>query len=194
MTDYRTAGPWGAGTGAGVGGNLTPEQVDQNFWGHEQRIKSMEDNPPEPVNISNITVSGTQMTIYLEDSTAFGPFTLPQAAFRPSVVDELDVTTDGINVPVLSDANRYKRYTGSSDATILVPLNADAAFAVDSEISYRVAGAGALIFDTATAGPTINGIDGFLNRASRKGATVTLKKVATDEWDLIGLLDEDVTS
>jgi hypothetical protein len=40
---------------------------------------------PEPLNISNITVTGTQMRIYLEDGTVFGPFTLPQANFRPSI-------------------------------------------------------------------------------------------------------------
>lgn len=172
--------------------NLTAAEVDGNFTDLDGRVTTLEDNPPEPVNISNITVSGTQMTIYLEDATVFGPFTLPQANFRPSVVDALDANTDGTYEPELADANRYKRYSGSSDVTVVVPLNADQAFEVNDEITFRVAGTGAIIFDTATAGPTVNGIDGFLNRTSIMGATVTLKKVDTDEWDLIGLLDEDV--
>lgn len=176
------------------GSNLTPTEVDGNFTDLDGRLTDLEENPPEAVGISNITVSGTQMTIYLADATVLGPYTLPQAAFRPSITDTLDPTTDGTYVPVLADANRYKRHTGSDDVTVLVPLDADVAFAVDAEISWRVAGAGAIVFDTATDGPTINFPDGTLNRVSTKGITVTLKKVATDEWDAIGLFDEDVTA
>ncbi|RWO39497.1 MAG: hypothetical protein EOS11_22145 [Mesorhizobium sp.] len=187
---YRTAGAWGAGQGY----NLTALQVDGNFYDLDQRIQAIEDNPPEPVNISNITVVGTQMTIYLEDATVFGPFTLPQANFRPSVTATIEEDTDGIYDPVLGDANGYKRYAGSSDLSVMVPLNADVAYAIDTEITFRQAGDGAIVFDTATSGPTLNGISGFLNQTGGQGATVTLKKVATDEWDLIGLLAEDVTA
>ncbi|RWF44306.1 MAG: hypothetical protein EOS65_02710 [Mesorhizobium sp.] len=187
---YRTNGAWGAGQGY----NLTAAQIDGNFYDLDQRIQAIEDNPPVPLNISNMTVVGTQWTIYLEDATAFGPFTLPQANFRPSVVAAIDGDTSGVYSPVLADANGYKRYAGSSDLTVLVPLNADVAYPVDTELTFRQAGDGAIIFDTATAGPTLNGIVGFLNRTGVGGATVTLKKVATDEWDLIGLLAEDVTA
>ncbi|RVD13020.1 MAG: hypothetical protein EOS73_26285 [Mesorhizobium sp.] len=176
------------------GSNLDATEVDNNFHDVDDRIQAIEDNPPEPLNISNMTVVGTQWTIYLEDATVFGPFTLPQANFRPSVVATIDEDTDGIYAPVLADANGYKRYAGSSDLTVLMPLNADVAYPIDSEITFRQAGDGAIIFDTATAGPTLNGIVGFLNRTGVGGATVTLKKVATDEWDLIGLLAEDVTA
>ncbi|TIW11298.1 MAG: hypothetical protein E5V66_14130 [Mesorhizobium sp.] len=175
------------------GSNLTADECDDNIEELDGRVSAIEDNPPEPNNISNMTVDGTQWTVYLQGGASFGPFTLPQANFRPSVVDEIDGDTSGVYNPVLADANGYKRYAGSSDLTVLVPLNADVAYAVDSEITWRVAGSGAIFFDTATAGPTLNGITGCLNRASTTGATVTLKKVATDEWDLIGLLDEDVT-
>ncbi|AZV21485.1 hypothetical protein [Mesorhizobium sp. M7A.F.Ce.TU.012.03.2.1] len=176
------------------GSNLTATEVDNNFHDVDDRIQAMEDSPPEPVNISNITVTGTQMTIYLEDATVFGPFTLPQANFRPSVVATIEEDTDGIYVPVLADANGYKRYAGDADLTVMVPLNAGVAYPVDTEITFRQAGDGTIIFDTATAGPTLNGIVGFLNSTGVEGATVTLKKVATDEWDLIGLLAEDVTA
>ncbi|RWC29854.1 MAG: hypothetical protein EOS70_23485 [Mesorhizobium sp.] len=171
--------------------NLTAAEIDDNFHDLDDRIQAIEDNPPEPVNISNIIVVGTQMTIVLEDATEFGPFTLPQANFRPSVVSEIDANTDGTYDPVLGDANGYKRYSGSSDLTVMVPLNADVAFPVDTEITFRMAGSGAIIFETATAGPTLNGISGFLNQTSTQGATVTLKKVATNEWDIIGLLEEE---
>lgn len=176
------------------GSNLTPTEVDDNFHDLDDRIGELEDNPPEPVNISNIIVVGTQMTIYLEDATFFGPFTLPQANFRPSVVSTISENTDGTYDPVLGDANGYKRYTGSSDLFVVVPLNADVAYPVDTEMTFRQAGDGVIIFDTVTAGPTLNGIVGFLNQTGGQGATVTLKKVATDEWDIIGLLTEDVTA
>jgi hypothetical protein len=190
MTTFRTDGAWGAGQGY----NLTAVQVDMNFWGHEQRLQALEDNPPVPTNISNMTVVGTQWTIYLEDATVFGPFTLPQANFRPSVTSTIEENTDGTYVPVLGDANGYKRYAGDADMTVTMPLNADVAYPVDTEITFRQAGDGAIIFHTATDGPTLNGIAGFLDQSGGQGATVTLKKVAADEWDLIGLLAEDVTA
>ena len=74
---YRTSGAWGAGKGS----NLTPSEVDLNFYDVDQRIAVFEGTPPDPNDISNIVVSGTQMTIILEDATEFGPFTLPTAAF-----------------------------------------------------------------------------------------------------------------
>ncbi|TIM16290.1 MAG: hypothetical protein E5Y67_03600 [Mesorhizobium sp.] len=184
---YRTDGAWGVGQGY----NLTALQVDGNFYDLDQRIQAIEDNPPEPVNISHMTVVGTQWTIYLEDATAFGPFTLPQANFRPSVVATVATNT---HAPVLADANSYKRCTHVDGCTVTVPLNAAVAFPVDTELTYRQAADEPIIFDTLTDGPTLNGIAGFLDMSGGRGATVTLKKVATDEWDLIGLLAEDVTA
>lgn len=176
------------------GSNLTATEVDNNFHDVDDRITEIEENPPQATGISNITVVGTQMTIYLEDATELGPYTLPQANFRPSVVSTIEESTDGVYDPVLADANSYKRYAGDSQLTVLVPLNAAVAYQVDTEITFRQAGAGAIVFDTATSGPTVNGIDGFLDRTGVNGATVTLKKVATDTWDLIGMLAEDVTA
>jgi hypothetical protein len=70
---------WGAGKGA----NLNAVEVDENFWDLLQRLQAVEDNPAQPLQIGNITVSGNRMTIMLSDGvTSFGPFTLPQAAFR----------------------------------------------------------------------------------------------------------------
>ncbi|RWO90942.1 hypothetical protein [Mesorhizobium sp.] len=173
------------------GSNLTATEVDDNFHDLDDRMTELEDNPPEPVNISNITVVGTQMTIYLEDATVFGPFTLPQANFRPSVVATVATNT---HAPVLADANGYKRCTHVDGCTVTVPLNAAVAFPVDTELTYRQAADEPVIFDTLTDGPTLNGIAGFLDMSGGRGATVTLKKVATDEWDIIGLLAEDVTA
>lgn len=77
---YRTDDPgkWGTGKGA----NLTPGEVDNNFWEIIQRLVSLETDPPEAASISNIEVIGTQMMIYLSDGTQYGPYTLPVASFR----------------------------------------------------------------------------------------------------------------
>lgn len=173
------------------GSNLTADEVDGNFTDLDDRVSEIEDNPPEPVNISNITLVGTQLTIYLEDATVYGPFTVPQASFRPSIVSTVTGTT---YTPVIGDANGYKRCTHASGCAVTIPANADVAFAVDTEITFRQVGANPITFDVATDGPTLNGLLGFLNETAFQGATVTIKKVATDEWDIIGLLAEDVTA
>lgn len=75
MTNFRTAGAWGAG----LGRNLTPAEVDTNFYGHDTRILALEDNPAAGIGISNITVSGNQVMFFMSDATTFGPFNLPYA-------------------------------------------------------------------------------------------------------------------
>ena len=75
---YRTTGAWGSGKGS----NLTPAEVDGNFHDLDGRLDTLEGSPPTPNNIANMTVTDGQLTITLDDATAFGPFTLPIAAFR----------------------------------------------------------------------------------------------------------------
>lgn len=99
---FRTLGPWGAGKGS----NLQPSEVDANFWSLAQAIVTLQNNPALPVGIASITVSGTQMTIYLTDGSVMGPFTLPVLTFRwrdewapnttYAVLDVFKVTNVGI--------------------------------------------------------------------------------------------------
>jgi hypothetical protein len=93
---FRTLGAWGAGKGA----NLTPTEVDSNFWSLAQAIVELQDAPADPVGIASITVAGTQMTITLTDGAVMGPFTLPVLTFRwrgewtpMTLYAELDVFT-----------------------------------------------------------------------------------------------------
>lgn len=189
MIVYRTAGAWGAGQGS----NLTPAQVDGNFYQLVLDIAAAIAGMEEPNGIANITVTGTQMTVILDDATELGPFTLPQLPFVPSVVDSIAASTDGTYVPVLADANGYKRYDDTDPVAIPVPANAEVAFAVNSEISFYQAGSGSITIEDSTD-VIVNVPPGFLPQAAQQGALVTIKKVATNEWDLIGWLAEDVTA
>jgi hypothetical protein len=70
---YRTSGPWGSGVGA----NLSPAQVDGNFYDVSQRVQFLELHPPEPVLISSFTSTGGQLYINMSDGTVNGPIAMP---------------------------------------------------------------------------------------------------------------------
>jgi hypothetical protein len=74
---YRTPGPWGPG----LSENLSPAQVDNNFW---QLVQDVASKAIQGVGISNFVVSGNQFTVVLTDHTLLGPYPLPiaQITFR----------------------------------------------------------------------------------------------------------------
>lgn len=85
----------------------------------------------------------------------------------------------------LTDANDYIRTTNASATTITVPTNASVAFPIGTQIDVFQAGAGQVDF-AASGGVTINYNTGL--KIANQYQAATLKKVATDEWDLIGAL------
>jgi hypothetical protein len=101
---YRTAGAWGAGNGA----NLTAAEVDGNFWDLHGRVATLESTPPVPNNIADISASGSQLTITMDDATTFGPFTIPTARFT-WVGDWADATAYAVN-NVFRDADTGSLY------------------------------------------------------------------------------------
>jgi hypothetical protein len=111
---YRTIGPWGPGKGA----NLQASEVDNNFWSAAVAIDALINDPPEANGIGAISVSGTQMTIVLNDGTVMGPYTIPVLTFRwrgewnPSTpYAELDVfTKDAVGIFLVQIA-----YTSGTD-------------------------------------------------------------------------------
>lgn len=84
----------------------------------------------------------------------------------------------------LTDANKYVRASNGSAQTFTIPLNASVAFPIGTEIDLIQAGAGQLSI-AATGGVTINSKAGHLSFATQYSAA-TLKKIATDTWDLVG--------
>lgn len=168
---------------------LTSAELDGNFHDSDDRLTELEDNPPTPIEITNIYAVGTQCHVVLADATEF-VFTLPQANFRPSIGLDIEAATDGTFTITSSHSNRYLRYDGSETLTIIFPADLPA----DTEVSFRQVGVGAIAFPSSTDVP-VNGYDGFLNQTAGRGSTVTAKVVpAGGEWDLIGRLAEDVTA
>lgn len=171
------------------GSNLVASEVDGNFTDLDDRVTALEDAPIAGVPPSNMTVAGTQWTIYYPDGLTFGPFTLPQGNFRPSIVGTLDVPTDGVYAVTSSaDFNRFWNHDSGSDVTIDLPATATA----DMEVTFCQEGAGVVIFDGATD-VVVKNIEGFLNRTGGPGSVVTAKFIEAGIWRLIGRVAEDVT-
>lgn len=82
----------------------------------------------------------------------------------------------------LSDAGKYIRSSNAGTVTITIPTNAVTAFPIGTEIVFRrMSGAGA--FALSNAGVTIN--NSALAATIAAHGNFAIKKVATDEWDLI---------
>jgi len=175
---YRTDNT--AAWGAGKGGDLTPAEVDQNFFNISEAIDAL-GTGPQPAEIDTIAVSGSQMTITLSDATVFGPYTLPTSSFRADVV----VVTGATYTANSSYSWGYHRCTDAGGCTVTVPDDASDEFPVGSEIAFAQIGAAAVDF-TASTVVTINVPAGYQAQTSHVGAVARLRKVAADEWDLYG--------
>lgn len=75
MIIYRTTGPWGAGKGA----DLTPPEVDANFYDLDQRIAAAIENAPQPVSVDHVEMIGSTFTVHLTNGQVDGPFEIPFA-------------------------------------------------------------------------------------------------------------------
>jgi hypothetical protein len=68
--------------GLGKGSPLTSVEADENLWQLLEYIAAAAAAAGTPHEIASITVTSNKMTVTLDNGTAFGPFTLPSAAFR----------------------------------------------------------------------------------------------------------------
>lgn len=75
---YRENGAWGTGKGS----QLTNPEIDGNFYDLATRLIAVETNGVLPAEISNFTLVGTQLTIYLSNGQIFGPYTIPLATMH----------------------------------------------------------------------------------------------------------------
>ena len=133
------------------------------------------------------------------DSTPIGGST-PAAATFTTLAATGNTTLEGTAVakqgmPIVTEAGTTKTFaltdigsyivtTNASTVTITVPPNSSVAFPVGSEIVVFQSGAGQVTF-AAGGGVTIRSKDSNL-KLTGQYSSGTLKKIATDEWHLIG--------
>lgn len=116
----------------------------------------------------------------LEDSATTSP-TILNLSNRTVI----EVTEGVTHTATLASSESYTRIGGIIQTDIVIPLDSALAWLDSTELHFRQIGSGLTQFVT-TNGVTINvPFSGTLVLAGT-GATVTLKKVAADEWDLIG--------
>ena len=87
-------------------------------------------------------------------------------------------------VLALSDQNKYIRLTASSNQTVQVPTNSTVAFPIGTEIEFIRTTTNEVEF-TAAGGVTLNSVDGN-KKLNKQYSAAVLKKIGTNEWDLIG--------
>ena len=117
----------------------------------------------------------------LEDTITTSP-TLLNLANRTII----DVTSDpGAISATLASSESYTRVNNATQTDITIPLDSVVDWLDSTEMHFRQAGAGLTQFIT-TNGVVINVPFGGTLVLAGIGATVTLKKVGADEWDLIG--------
>ena len=86
---------------------------------------------------------------------------------------------------VLGDAQKVVRCTNAAAVTVTVPANATVAYPLGTTIYVRQVGVGQVTL-VGAGGVTLNTPDTLKTR--KQHATITLTKVATDEWDVSGAL------
>lgn len=83
------------------------------------------------------------------------------------------------------DAGKYLAFDHATSKTATIDTDANQSWDAGTEIILRQAGVGQLMV-AAAGGVTINLPDGTESAARGQGATLVLKYVAADEWDLTG--------
>jgi hypothetical protein len=87
---------------------------------------------------------------------------------------------------VLLDDGKYVRLNNGSAITMTIPANSSVAFPIGTQIAIRQVGAGQVTL-AAAGGVTVNTAETLLLRGAK--SSVSIIKVATDEWDLAGDLE-----
>jgi hypothetical protein len=174
---YRTTGAWGTGLGA----NLTPAQVDENFYTLQQAVDAVTSGT-DGVSVTNVTLVGSQLTFYLSDGSTLGPYTIT----TPTVPPLQTITGSAVTLSS-THLSKYNRCTNTGGCTITV--GPDDGLAVGTESHWRQGpDCPALSFIEGDTGVVINGVVGYSLGTDTEGAVVTLKKVGTNEYDLFGHL------
>lgn len=147
---YVGPNAWGSGKGA----PLSRAEHDGNVRDLDQRIYALETNPPEPNEIEEVQVTGSQMTFVMQDASTFGPFTLPTARWvwrgdwaASTVYSVNDFVTD-------SDRNMYlvlKTHTSETTFDPSLQVDGGSAYELIMEIGNPAGWAWQGTWDSNTA-------------------------------------------
>jgi hypothetical protein len=105
------------------------------------------------------------------------------AALAPKVLTARTVTS-AVNALVIGDAGNQVKANSTDPNTVVVPLNADVAFTIGTQILVQQIGTGTTTIEAAS-GVTINSRSDLYDLAGRY-SVVALIKDAADEWTLTG--------
>ena len=90
----------------------------------------------------------------------------------------------------LTDAGDFVVTTSDSATTVSIPRNATVAFPTGTEIDFIQKGAGELTIQAAGAAITLNGVSAGSTAITAQWGGATIKKIATDEWIIVGKIND----
>lgn len=176
---YRTAGAWGAGSGA----PLTAAQVDANFYFLLTELQTVAARAS--VGIANISTTATTMVITMTDDTIYS-LQIPVAVQVPAPPQTYSGTTLTLDY---THANTFQRMTNLAGCTVTIPTLASVPYADGTEISFSVMAPDGVVTLVGATGVTLLYPDGFRAALSTQYGVMTCKLVASDMWQVFGLLD-----
>lgn len=105
---------------------------------------------------------------------------------RRAIVTEADTA----KTLALTDAGDFVVTTSESATTVTIPRNDTVAFPIGTEIDFIQKGAGELTIQAAGAAITLNGVSAGSTAITAQWGGATIKKIATDEWVIVGKIND----
>jgi hypothetical protein len=186
MVDIRFVDP-------DFGGDTVPhtrKQADQNNFNLKEAIETIEAAlPGQPYQITLVTQVDDLFYLHLSDGeTVLGPITIPRSI--PATVVTVSAAA---YTPALGEANSYFRGANAGGLAFTIPDESTVNYPVGTWFGfYQAAPLPVTLIEGATA-VVFNLPTGKAAETAEQGAFILAKKVATDEWDVIGWLADAST-
>ena len=135
--------------------------------------------------------TSSELAGVISDETGSGAlvFGTSPSLSDPKIAQTINAQTGTTYTFVLADAGKYITASNASAQTYSIPTNATAAIPVGSSIDLIQIGAGQVTVQAASSGTTTvysTGGTAAAPKARVQYSAMTLKKVATDTWHVIG--------
>lgn len=135
--------------------------------------------------------TSSELAGVISDETGSGAlvFGTSPSLSDPKIAQSINAQTGTTYTFVLSDAGKYVTASNASAQTFSIPTNATAAIPVGSSIDIIQIGAGQLTVQAANSGTTTiysTAATAAAPKARTQYSAMTLKKVASDTWHIIG--------